>query len=82
MSFIFASVLPRIVTIAYFRSVDYSAALKLEGVMAYISAKDIPGWKPDERHNRNVVGPVFRGESIAVRFFHLSTGMMFLNYSE
>ncbi|KAJ3055193.1 hypothetical protein HK097_011269 [Rhizophlyctis rosea] len=49
---------------AEIKSVDYSAALKLDGVKAYISANDIPGWTPDEHHNRNVVGPVFRDEEI------------------
>ncbi|KAJ3046276.1 hypothetical protein HDV00_000089 [Rhizophlyctis rosea] len=56
---------------AYIRSVDPSAALKLEGVVAYISAEDIPGWKPDEHHNRNIIGPVVRDEEIfATREVH------------
>ncbi|KAJ3287637.1 hypothetical protein HK104_008503 [Borealophlyctis nickersoniae] len=45
-------------------SVDPAAALEVKGVRAYISAKDIPNWKPDEDHNRNVIGPVFRDEEL------------------
>jgi len=49
---------------AYIKSVDPSSALAQPGVKAYVSAKDIPGWKPDEEHNRNVIGPVFKDEEL------------------
>ncbi|KAJ3223048.1 hypothetical protein HK099_001575 [Clydaea vesicula] len=49
-------------------SVDYSEALEVEGVVDYISWKDIPNFdiKMDlnDKHNPNIIGPVFKDEEL------------------
>lgn len=44
-----------------YRSVDYSAALAMEGVRCYVSAEDVPGFDPNVPDGPNLVGPVMKG---------------------